>query len=261
MAKPELLVVLPTLGERVDFLEHALHSTVELLDLVPTTVAVVLPLSATAARALCTRFGATVVDDPGTGMADAVNRGIAAATTEKYYVWLGDDDRLVPPGVAALVAALGRDDLAVVAHGQCEYITTEGARVAISRAGSLARFLLPWGPNFIPHPGTVMRLTALKAVGGFDPDLSYALDLDVFLKLRSQGRFVSLSVRSAQFRWHPESLTVADRRASSREARAVKRRHLSPGLRLVSPLWEWPVATASAIAANLVTRRARRLSR
>lgn len=260
MADPELLVVLPTLGERLDFLEHALESTSALSLLVPTTVVVVLPSSATAARAVCGRFGVTLVDDPGTGMAEAINRGLAVATTEKYYVWVGDDDRLIAPGVAALVRALWRNDSAVVAYGHCDYITSDGTVVARSRAGWWANFLLPWGPNLIPHPGTVIRLRALRARGGFNPQLRYALDLDVFLSLRGRGAFVALPVVSAEFRWHSESLTVADRRASSREAMMVKRAHLPVVLRALSPLWEWPVAWASALAAHLVTTRARRVS-
>ncbi len=260
MADPELLVVLPTLGERLDFLEQALESTAALARLVPTTVVVVLPTAATAARAVCERFGVTLVDDPGVGMAEAVNRGLAVATTEKYYVWVGDDDRLVAAGVAALVSELERNESAVVAYGQCDYITPDGTLVARSRAGRWAYFLLPWGPNLIPHPGTVIRLRVLRARGGFNPQLRYALDLDVFLSLRGRGTFVSLPAVSAEFRWHPESLTVADRRASSVEAMMVKRAHLPRGLRALSPLWEWPVAGASAMAARLLTMRTRRLT-
>lgn len=261
MAHPELLIVLPTLGERLDFLKTALDSARVVGETVPSTLVVVIPSSATAARALCAEYGAIIVDDPGTGMADAVNRGLEAATTEEFYVWVGDDDRLVAAGVEALVNELRVHDRVVVAYGQCEYITTDGTRVAISRAGSLARFLLPWGPNFIPHPGTIIRLDALKDIGGFDPRLNYALDLDVFLRLRTRGLFLSKSVLSAQFRWHPESLTVADRRASSRQAMAVKRRYLPPAVRWMSGLWLWPVAWLSSLAADAVTRRSRRVTR
>jgi GT2 family glycosyltransferase len=187
-------------------------------------------------------------------MADAVNRAIAHRTTEDFYVWLGDDDVLLPQGIVALVESLVRAPDAVVAFGRCDYVNDAGAVIVTSRAGSLARWLLPWGPNFIPHPGTVIRLQALEKVGGFDPRLLYALDLDVFLKLRRIGNFVTLSVTASQFRWHAESLTVADRWASSKEAMRVKRSHLPLWLRPFSPLWHWPVAGASALAAKRVSR-------
>jgi GT2 family glycosyltransferase len=259
MADPKLLVVLPTLGTRLDLLAEALDSCVEAGKSVPLTVAVIVPKKASKARQLAKNVGARIIDDPGAGMATAVNSGLASATSERYYVWVGDDDRLVAGGIAALVDELEKDDKAVVAHGKCDYITHAGAVMGTSGAGALARLLLPWGPNLIPHPGTIVRISALRSIGFFDPALNYALDLDVFLKLRGKGTFVSRAVVSAQFRWHPESLTVADRHASSVEAMAIKRRHLPAWARPFSPLWHWPVAWASMIASEIVNARARRL--
>jgi len=129
-----------------------------------------------------------------------------------------------------------------------------------SKAGPLATALLPWGPNLIPHPGTIVRLDALEAVGGFDSRLSYALDLDVFLKLRRVGDFITAPTVSARFRWHADSATVADRSSSTREAIIVKNRHLPALLKALSWIWNYPVAWASQVAAWAVTVRARNLS-
>jgi GT2 family glycosyltransferase len=259
MAEPKLLVVLPTLGTRLDLLAEAFDSCVDVAQSVPLTVAVIVPKNAAEARQLAKNAGARIIDDPGTGMPAAVNAGLASATSARYYVWLGDDDRLVARGIAALVDELEKDDNAVVAHGQCDYITHSGSVIGTSGAGALARFLLPWGPNLIPHPGTIVRISALRSIGFFDPALNYALDLDVFLKLRGTGTFVSRPVVSAQFRWHPESLTVAHRHASSVEAMAIKRSHLPTWVRPLSALWHWPVAWVSMIASEIVSARARRL--
>lgn len=261
MADQKLLVVLPTLGERLDLLGTALESCKPAGELVPLRVVVVAPKGATKARALATKAGASIVDDPGTGMAAAVNAGLRSAASESYYVWLGDDDRLVATGLSALVTELDSDETAVVAYGHCDYITSAGEIIGTSRAGRLAELLLSWGPNLIPHPGTVVRISALQRVGLFDETLGYALDLDVFLGLRSVGRFIHRPVVSAQFRWHPESLTVADRHASSTEAMRIKRKHLPVWARPFSGLWLWPVAWASALASALVNARARTLLR
>ena len=77
----------------------------------------------------------------------------------------------------------------MLAFGGCDYIDADGRTIAVSNAGRLATFLLPWGPDLIPHPGTMVRLDALEAIGGFDRSLKYAMDLDAFLKLRAHGRF------------------------------------------------------------------------
>ena len=260
MAPPTLLVVLPTLGDRLEFLETTLRSCRDLAELVPTTVAMVVPTAAVHARALGSQYGAVLIDDPGSGMADAVNAGLGARTSEEFYVWVGDDDELVPQGVAALMEALGNRPSAVVAYGHCDYIDGTGSVIGRSKAGGLATALLPWGPNLIPHPGTIVRLDALEAVGGFDSRLSYALDLDVFLKLRRVGDFITAPLVSARFRWHGDSATVADRSSSAREAIIVKNRHLPAWLRPLSWIWNYPVAWASQVAAWAVTVRARNLS-
>ena len=255
-----LLIVLPTLGDRLEFLETALRSCRDLAGLVPTTVAMVLPSGAVQARALGSQYGAVLIDDPGSGMADAVNAGLGARTSEEFYVWVGDDDELVPQGVAALMEALGNRRSAVVAYGYCDYIDGTGSVIGRSKAGPFAAALLPWGPNLIPHPGTIVRLDALEAVGGFDSRLSYALDLDLFLKLQRVGDFITAPTVSARFRWHADSATVADRSSSTREAIIVKNRHLPAFLRPLSWMWNYPVAWASQVAAWAVTVRARKLS-
>jgi len=259
VAPSALLVVLPTLGDRLEFLEATLQSCKELAEHVPTTVAMVVPARAEPARALGRHYGSVLIDDPGTGMADAVNAGLERRTTEDFYVWVGDDDELVPAGVLALMRGLEEQASAVVAYGHCEYIDDAGRAIGHSRAGRLATLLLPWGPNLIPHPGTVVRLDALEVVGGFDSSLSYALDLDVFLKLRRVGGFISQPEVSARFRWHADSATVADRSASAKQAIAVKNRHLPEWLRGVSWIWNYPVSWASQVAAWAVTLRARGL--
>lgn len=258
---PGILVVLPTLGDRIDFLKQTLDSVAQQRELVDLTLVVVSPPSATAARELAESYGATLVDDPKTGISAAINRGLEARNGERYYAWIGDDDLFLPAGLSTLQARLERDPSAVVAYGGCQYVDPEGRVLWTSAAGRLATFLLPWGPDLIPNPAAMIRLDALEEVGGFDEDLKFALDLEAFLALRAHGRFISTKVPVAAFRWHPDSLTVSDRLGSSRESEAVKRRHLPAWLRPISPLWDLPVRYASKFAAQRVTARARTLAR
>ncbi len=260
MTESSVLVVLPTLGDRLDTLELTLASIDAQREEVPLRLVVVAPESASAARNLATQHGATVVGDPKTGISAAINAGIEAAGSESYYAWMGDDDIFRPGGLRRLLNLVQSAPDVVVAYGGCDYIDPDGNVIGTSRAGRAARWLLPWGPDLIPHPGSMIRLDAMRAVGLFDPTLRYAMDLDMFLRLRSRGRYLSTRQSVSAFRWHPDSLTVANRQASSAEAEAVKRRHLPRPLRPVAPLWELPVRWAAARAANAVSQRARRLA-
>ncbi len=254
-----VLVVLPTLGDRLATLEETLES----IDLqrgdVDLHLVVVMPDEATEARRLAERFGARVVVDPRQGISSAINAGIAAATDETYYAWMGDDDLFRPGALGTLRGLLEADPSAVVAYGACDYIDPYGRVIGTSKAGRAAQWLLAWGPNLIPHPGSLIRLQAMREVGLFEPSYRYAMDLDMFLRLRGTGRFVATRGVVSAFRWHPDSLTVANRRASSAESEAIKRKHLPALLRPLSPAWAVPVRWAAHLAAVQVSRRARRL--
>ncbi len=260
MSAGKILVVLPTLGDRLETLQETLLTIDEQRADVDLTLALVLPATATAAAALGRAHGAVVVEDPRRGISVAINAGIAAATDEAFYAWMGDDDLYRPHGLVTLRGLLDRAPDAVLAYGGCDYIDPEGRVIGTSKAGRAAQWLLPWGPDLIPHPGTMIRLDALRAIGCFDEHLKYAMDLDAFLTLRSRGRFVFTTQSVSAFRWHPDSLTVANRAASSAESEAVKTRHLPGYLRPVEPLWRVPVRWASSVAARSVSSRARNLA-
>jgi GT2 family glycosyltransferase len=258
MTTPRVLVVLPTMGQRLVFLEQALRSISEQGPLARCVV--VSPPSGEVEK-LAKKYGAQWREDPAFGIAAAVNVGLRAREGEEFYAWLGDDDLFRPGALKTLTDLLDAHKEAVLASGACDYILDSGKVIAVNQAGALGRFLLPWGPDLIPHPGTVVRLDDLEAIGGFDESLRFTLDLDAFLKLRRRGKFVFTKDVVSAFRWHPDSLTVSDRWGSSQEAMTVKVRHLPSLLRPIAWVWNYPVAWASAVAAWLLVRRARLLAR
>lgn len=253
-----VLVVIPTLGTRPELLEQALDSIVAQGDIARAVL--VSPPGAVEAIDAAKRRGIEWVEDPATGISAAVNAGVRARRDEEFYAWLGDDDLFRDGGLHALAHILDTNSEAVLAFGACEYILDDGSVIATNRAGDLASWLLPWGPDLIPHPGTMVRLDALEAAGFFDETLVFTLDLDLFLKLRKKGPFLCTSKVVSAFRWHPKSLTVSDRKGSSREAIMVKARHLPRFLRPFHPLWSYPIAVASSLAAWLLNVRASRAS-
>lgn len=251
-----ILVVLPTLGDRLDTLRQTLETIRRERERVNLRLVVVAPPSALEARELAEHFGATIVNDPKSGISNAINCGIEAREGEEFYAWMGDDDLFRPGGLALLQGMLDDNREAIVAYGACEYIDPTGKVLATSAAGKLAQFLLPWGPDLIPHPGSMIRLDELLAIGMFDPNLKFAMDLDAFLKLKKLGKFVCTRKVVSAFRWHPDSLTVANRKNSSLESEAVKAKHLPSWLRPVRFIWQYPIRWASAIAAKQVSSRA-----
>ena len=253
-----ILVVLPTLGERLETLEQTLESVEAQREDVDLTLVMVLPGRAAEAREMARRYAAVLVEDPMKGISHAINLGIEAALDEEYYAWVGDDDLFLPNSLKTLRDLIEQRPDAVVSFGACQYIDSAGRVLRTNTAGRLAQWLLPWGPNLIPHPGSMIRLTSLRQVGLFDEELKYAMDLDLFLKLRRTGKFISTRVPVSAFRWHPASLTVSARRKSGEESEMIKRRHLPRGLRVISPVWSVPMRWAASLAARSLNSAATR---
>lgn len=246
-----MLVVVPTLGQRVDLLRDSLQSIVDQAPWAPD-ITMVCPSTSTEALKLAADFGASVADDPG-GLSAAVNVGWALAKPHHEYVaWLGDDDLLRPGSLETTIGALDARPDAVVAFGYCDYIDDADRVLFTSRAGRLAPWLMTWGPDLVPQPGTLFRLSAVRKAGGCDESLRYAMDLNLLLHLRKQGRFVNTRRTLAAFRWHKTSITVANRTASLDEAEMVKRRHLSRPASIIAPIWEKPVRAATRLAVRRV---------
>ena len=251
----DVLIVVPTLGNRPDHLQECLQSIAR-QDPAPH-ILVVGPDSSDV-RSATQSVAGQWLPDPGSQTC-AINAGIDAASNSIRYVnWLGDDDLLEPGSIEATRTALETNPQATVAYGACRYIDASGKELWISKAGPWASRILSWGPDLIPQPGMLVRLDAWLAVGGVDESFRFAFDLDLLLKLKRLGPLIDVGRTVSSFRWHADSLTVGDRDTNLAESERAKRAALSPRTRAFAWMWERPVRGATRIAAWEVSRRARR---
>ncbi|HVQ18394.1 MAG TPA: glycosyltransferase [Actinomycetes bacterium] len=255
---PRVLMVVPTLGRRLEHLDGCLDSIasqgldgVDLVLVVPPSPEV---------EALAQRYGGRVVADPGRGISGALNAGFAAAAAGTPYVgWLGDDDLLSPGSLAATTAALDADPSASMAFGWCDYVDDSGTTIFSSRAGGLAARCLTFAPNLVPQPGCLMRLADVHAVGDVDEGLLLSMDLDLFLRLRRRGRLIALPRTLASFRWHADSATVQSEKDSAEEADRVRMRYMPPRIAGLYRVARWPGRWALRVVKWRVRYRARRV--
>ena len=120
----------------------------------------------------------------------AWNRGLSKARGQ-YFVNVNTDDALAPDALECFVRAMDEDSDAALAHADCVWSPTPNAPY-------------PWPDSwkrvrYEPYAGEIAlfycftsctqfwRTSALKSLGGFDPEFKAAGDYEVLCRMVSQG--------------------------------------------------------------------------
>jgi GT2 family glycosyltransferase len=248
-------IVVPTLGERPDYLEECLRSIRAAGE---AHILLVAPASLNTRPLQSSGLIDSFAIDDGGGLPSAINQGIQLLPTSIEYVnWLGDDDLLTPDSLMNCVKVLDSGEDVVMAFGACEYIDAAGRVVWNNNSGQWTVPLLRFGPDLIPQPGALFRRSVFTNLGGLKTNLGWAFDCDLFIRLAKLGKLRYIKQTLARFRWHPESLSVEHRKRSVAEASQVRVSHLPVFLRPVSFLWENPVRQATLVAGERLTAKAK----
>ncbi len=252
-------IVVPTLGNRPDYLELCLRSIRSAGD---AHILLVSPASVNTRDLESASLIDSVVFDLGGGLAAAINQGIHSLPKSVEYVnWLGDDDLLAKGALNTSRQILDAETSVVMTFGSCDYIDGNGDVFWVNRSGQWAVSLMRFGPDLVPQPGALFRRSAFDALGGLNTFFGWAFDFDLFIRLSKVGKLKYLKQTVAQFRWHPESLSVEHREKSVAEASSVRVSHLPTALRPVAILWEYLVRQATLIAGGRVTAKAQSKAR
>lgn len=122
------------------------------------------------------------------GQADAINKGLARATGE-IFNWLNADDRLAPGALLACAEAYQAQPNASGWVGGCVRTDEHGVIADIIYPNGVEREHIGenWNGRQFYQPSCFLATERLKAIGGLNPDLYIALDLDLWLRLLANG--------------------------------------------------------------------------
>jgi GT2 family glycosyltransferase len=250
---PAVGVVVPTIGERPQYLDLTLKSIREAGD------SYIVLVGRKGFDATSYQKSGSVdhyIDELETSVPNKINQGFRAIPESiEYITWIGDDDLLAPGSLDVAVSVLGQPGKPVLVFGHCQYIDSEGNDVLVKRSGSWAVPLLRFGPQLIPQPSAVFRRDAFEKAGGLSDKFEFAFDFDLFLKLTKVGKAVFIDQILSSHRWHATSLTYSRRWDSVKEASAVRASNLSALLRTFSFLWEIPIMLITYLAGNILSSR------
>lgn len=169
-----------------------------------------------------------LIFEPDEGQTSALRRGFAEATGD-VFGWLNADDALEPGALAVAGAALAGDPGALAVTGRCVLVDADGrATGEIPLVADTSPRGLLRSPTNLAQPATFFRRRAYQAVGGLNPSLDLAMDVDLWLRIAARGRILREDRVLARFRIHPDAKSVARLPAAIRQDLAIRLRHGMP---------------------------------
>ena len=175
------------------------------------------------------------VSEPDRGQADAVNKGLAAAGGS-IVGWLNTDDFYEPQGLSAIAEAYREEPERPLYLGNGYRIdaVTEKKRLYYPADFEFQREAILWGENPILQPAAFINAKALAALSPpLDPNLHYAMDTDLWIRLSAMGNPLFVDRVVANNREHPSTKSLTGGWTRFEEIRQVAERHtgcpLTPG--------------------------------
>ena len=244
-------VVVPTIGERPQYLESTLKSIREAGE---SFIVLVGRAGFDASSYENAGLVDLYIDEDEPSVPNKINQGFRALPQDiEYMTWIGDDDLLAPGALDIAAQALDKPERPALVFGHCQYIDSDGKDVLVKRSGAWAVPLLMFGPQLIPQPSAFFRRDSFQQVGGLSDKFQFAFDFDLFIKLSRVGKAIFVDQILSSHRWHSTSLTYSRRWESVKEASAVRVSNLSPLTRLISFLWEVPSILITYLAGSVMS--------
>jgi GT2 family glycosyltransferase len=162
--------------------------------------------------------------EPDQGQGDAINRGFAQ-TSGEIMAYLNSDDLLLPGALAYVAKYFASHPEVDVVYGQRVMIDEHDRQIGswvLPRHDDEELAML----DFVPQETLFWRRQIWEEAGGqIDPELSFAIDWDLLLRLREQGaRMVRLPRFLGAFRVHEEQKTAIWNDRCLIECDALRRR-------------------------------------
>jgi glycosyltransferase involved in cell wall biosynthesis len=151
-----------------------------------------------------------IINNIGEGIADAMNTGLNLVKT-KYVAVMDSDDICNPDRLQKQVNILENEKDIVLVGTSIKYIGTKDMErswgVKMPDGDVEIKNGISKGMYVISHPTVMMVTEAVKEIGGYRRELFPNIDLDLFFRLITKGRFANLTNYFTYIRLRSESFT------------------------------------------------------
>lgn len=166
------------------------------------------------------------VSEQDRGQSHAINKGLEKASGN-LLGWLNSDDYLLPEALFKLAAAYLEDPSVGAVYGQGHIVDEKGVVVYTPKLGPVAmESLLAWcfGNDFM-QPSCLFTRTAWQESGSLDENLSFALDVDYWIRIASRFSFKMIPDTLSISLSHPQAKTTSMRDKSHAELALICMRY------------------------------------
>jgi GT2 family glycosyltransferase len=148
------------------------------------------------------------VSEPDQGQSDAVNKGWGRATGE-YLAYLNSDDTYLPHAVTSALSQLLQYPSVGMLHGDSHFVDEKGCIIRTHRGRNMTfEEVLCWSA-YISQPTVFLPKHSIVQVGMLDASMHYAMDFDLWLRVRSRFEIQYVSQLFANERHHLRAKTTA----------------------------------------------------
>lgn len=223
-AVPSVGVIVPTLGTREKWLVQCLES---LASQKGARLEIVVVGPRGNLLHLENSYRLQVIEETGRSLSQAINQGYAELKSRVDYItWLGDDDALTPGSLSLALGELEAHPEVAMVFGRTLYVDGAGAIIYRGAAGRWIPHYMRIGQDYLPQPGSLIRTHSIRHwLALVDDNLANAMDLDLFLRLMSEGmRLRSTGHLLSYYRIHDGAITSS--KGALDESAGVRRRYL-----------------------------------
>ena len=166
-----------------------------------------------------------LIVDEGRGLSAAINQGFSIDGDFEFFGWINDDDELTTNSLSRSINFLSSNSNKNAVIGNLGYLSSKSNKIITNRVSKINLFVSKIGPNVIPQPGSLIRKSAFNNKLLLNEKYKYAMDLDMWLRILTNGQIGIIKENQALMNWHYDSITISNRKKASIEAFQIRYRN------------------------------------
>ena len=222
------LIIVPTLGNRTEYLLLCLESLTSQTYAERITIVVITPIDKKIKlQSLRKKFPTVKFEYVNGSSSSVINFAANKYSSIPWMNWIGDDDILPPDSIQnALETIKQKKIINGGVFGGCTYIDKKGNTMATYMPSKFSHYFVGFIPAAIKLEGGLIRTSNFLEVGGLSGESDLCPDIEIVLKIRKVAKWEIVEDKVlSNFRIHEDSKTKEFRKQGLAEARILQSKY------------------------------------